>query len=182
MFHSIFIMPRLQRVSIFLFCECFGTGAGLGQWHCGIADLMPERYLFCNNDRYKFIDRRMYSLFKKFKISKHMATGLAWHKAVLPNLRQCRVQKTDLKIRPIYHRLQRRIEAHICISFVAYKVYKELERQLFEKQSSLSPEKVIDIAKTIFAIKIVHPISKDVYFKTLIITDEQRLLAKQFGF
>jgi len=93
-----------------------------------------------------------------------------------------RVQKTDLKIRPIYHRLQRRIEAHICISFVAYKVYKELERQLIEKQSSLSPEKVIDIAKTIFAIKIIHPISKDVYFKTLIITDEQRLLAKQFGF
>jgi len=93
-----------------------------------------------------------------------------------------RVQKTDLKIRLIYHRLQRRIEAHICISFVAYKVYKELERQLFEKQSSLSPEKVIDIAKTIFAIKIIHPISKDVYFKTLIITDEQRLLAKQFGF
>src|SRR5690606_18043157 len=39
-----------------------------------------------------------------------------------------RVSKTDLKIKPIYHRLQKRIEAHICISFVAYKVYKELER------------------------------------------------------
>jgi transposase len=33
-----------------------------------------------------------------------------------------RISKTDLKIRPIYHRLQRRIEAHICISFVAYKM------------------------------------------------------------
>jgi transposase len=52
-----------------------------------------------------------------------------------------RVSKTDLKIRPIYHRLQHRIETHICISFVAYKIYKELERQLKEKQSPLSPEK-----------------------------------------
>ena len=44
-----------------------------------------------------------------------------------------RISKSDLQIRPIYHRLKRRIEAHICISFVACKVYKELERQLKEK-------------------------------------------------
>lgn len=93
-----------------------------------------------------------------------------------------RVQKTGLKIRPIYHRLQRRIEAHICISFVAYKIYKELERQLLAKQSNLSPEKAIDIAKTIYAIKIVHPISKDSFSKTLILTEEQQLLANMFGF
>lgn len=30
-----------------------------------------------------------------------------------------RISKTELKIRPIYHRLQRRIEAHICLSFKA---------------------------------------------------------------
>ncbi len=41
-----------------------------------------------------------------------------------------RVAKTDIKIRPIYHQLPHRIEAHICIAFVAYKIYKELERQL----------------------------------------------------
>ena len=35
-----------------------------------------------------------------------------------------RIAKTDLKIRPVYHRLQRRIEAQICISFVDYKIYK----------------------------------------------------------
>ncbi len=38
-----------------------------------------------------------------------------------------RMSKTDLRIRPIYHRLRNRIEAHICISFTAYCVYKELE-------------------------------------------------------
>jgi transposase len=43
-----------------------------------------------------------------------------------------RISKTDLRIRPVFHKLQRRIEAHICISFVAYKVYKELELKLKE--------------------------------------------------
>jgi transposase len=93
-----------------------------------------------------------------------------------------RIAKTDLKIRPIYHRVQRRIEAHICIAFVAYKIYKELERQLKEKLSSLSPEQAIDIAKTIFAIKVKHPISNDVVYRTLLLTEEHRLLAKLFGF
>jgi transposase len=93
-----------------------------------------------------------------------------------------RIAKTDLKIRPIYHRVKRRIEAHICIAFVAYKIYKELERQLKEKQSSLSPEKAIDIAKTIFAIKVRHPISNDVVYRTLLITEEHRFLATLFNF
>jgi transposase len=42
-----------------------------------------------------------------------------------------RISKSDLKIRPIYHRLRERIEAHICISFVSYVLYKDLERVLF---------------------------------------------------
>jgi len=46
-----------------------------------------------------------------------------------------RISKTDLKIRPIYHRLQRRIEIHICISFVAYKIYKELEHGNLKKSN-----------------------------------------------
>ena len=37
-----------------------------------------------------------------------------------------RMSKTDLRIRPIFHRLKDRIDAHICISFSAYSVYKEL--------------------------------------------------------
>jgi len=52
--------------------------------------------------------------------------------------RAFRMSKTDLKIRPIYHRLRRRIEAHICISFVAYTILKELERVLYRKKSSIS--------------------------------------------
>jgi transposase len=93
-----------------------------------------------------------------------------------------RVAKTDLKIRPVYHYAKRRIEAHICLAFVAYKIYKELERQLNGHHSALSPEKAIEIAKTIYSIKATKPRSKDIFERTLIINPEQRTLAKLFNF
>lgn len=93
-----------------------------------------------------------------------------------------RISKNDLKIRPIYHRLQPRIEAHICIAFVAYKIYKELERQLKEKESALSPEKAIDIAKTIYSIKLETSAKREVIEKTIILNHEQKYLAQLFNF
>ncbi len=93
-----------------------------------------------------------------------------------------RISKHDLKVRPIYHRLQKRIEAHITINFAAYKVYKELERQLKEKQSELSPEKAIDIAKTIYSLNIKNPTTKELVKETLILNQEQKDLAKLFEF
>lgn len=91
-----------------------------------------------------------------------------------------RVAKTDLKIRPIYHYVQQRIEAHICLAFVAYKIYKELERQLKEKKTDISPEKAIEIAKTIYSIKAIKPNSKEPFEKTLLLNDEQRNLMNIF--
>jgi len=92
-----------------------------------------------------------------------------------------RIAKTDLKIRPVYHQLKRRIEAHICIAFVAYKVYKELERQLKQLNSKLSPEKAIEIASTIYAIKGVKPLSNEVIQQTLILSEEQKQLMELFN-
>ena len=91
-----------------------------------------------------------------------------------------RISKTDLKIRPIYHRAQRRIEAHICISFVAYKVYMELERQLKKLDSKLSPEKAIEIAKTIYQVKAT--VKGKSVTQILLINDEQKKLAQLFNF
>ena len=96
--------------------------------------------------------------------------------------RAFRIAKTDLKIRPIYHRKQNRIEAHICLTFVAYKVYKELERQLKIKKSDLSPEKVIEILQSIYQIEIKTPKLNEVIRKNIIITEEQRILSDLFQF
>jgi transposase len=91
-----------------------------------------------------------------------------------------RVTKHDIKIRPIFHRLKRRIEAHICISFMAYKLYKELERLLREKKSELSPEKAIEIAKTIYSITVITPKNRNKITKTIITTQEQQVLVNLF--
>jgi len=93
-----------------------------------------------------------------------------------------RIAKTDLKIRPIYHRLQRRIEAHICLTFAAYKVYKELERQLKEKQIPYSATKVIEIAQSIFEIEIKTTKSKEIVRKILLVNQEQKDLNKFLKF
>jgi hypothetical protein len=57
-----------------------------------------------------------------------------------------------------------------------------LERQLKEKKSDLSPEKAIDIAKTIYSIKVVTPLNKEEIQQTLILNEEQKELAELFNF
>ena len=91
-----------------------------------------------------------------------------------------RITKTDLKIRPIFHYKKRRIEAHICIAFVACKLYKELERQLKIKQSNLSAEKAIDILKTIYGLTIQLPQSKEIKLMLLDKTNEQKAILNLF--
>lgn len=93
-----------------------------------------------------------------------------------------RIAKTDLKIRPIYHRLQRRIEAHICISFVAYKVYKELERQLKVKKAEISANKAIEIAENIMEMTLKLPQNGKIKSKILLNTEEQKYLNSIFDF
>ena len=71
-----------------------------------------------------------------------------------------RISKTDLQIRPIYHRLRNRIEAHICIAFTAYSIYKELERVLKKEKSSLSLKRAADLTHSMYQINAVLPESK----------------------
>ena len=92
-----------------------------------------------------------------------------------------RVAKSELKIRPIFHFKRERIEAHICLNFVAYKIYKELERILKLKKSTLSPEKVIQIIQNITQISVLMP-DNDIIDKTLILTEEQKIVQELFDF
>lgn len=93
-----------------------------------------------------------------------------------------RIAKSDIKVRPVYHYKQRRIEAHISIAFVAYKVYKELERQLLEKEAKLSPQKAIEIAKGIYTVEIQLKSTGKKFRKTLLLNESQKKLAKLFDF
>jgi transposase len=52
--------------------------------------------------------------------------------------------KGDLCIRPIFHQLQRRIEAHIFVCFLAYCVQVTLRHQLRAKAPGLTPRQVLE--------------------------------------
>lgn len=64
-----------------------------------------------------------------------------------------RISKTDLQIRPVFHRLKKRIEAHICISFMAYLLYKELERALTISKCGISMNVAIENINKMYEVK-----------------------------
>ena len=91
-----------------------------------------------------------------------------------------RISKTDLRIRPIYHHLKGRIEAHICIAFSAYKLYKELERQLPLRGLTISPIRAIDIIRSIFGLQIRLPAAQTVETLLIATQPEQKELLDAF--
>ena len=91
-----------------------------------------------------------------------------------------RVSKGNLEMRPIFHFTERRIEAHICICFVAYKVYKELERVIRHAAIAMSVDKVLDIAKTIITIDVRTDGVRGVSKRTLFLTEEQKAIKQLF--
>jgi transposase len=84
-----------------------------------------------------------------------------------------RMSKTDLRIRPIYHRLRSRIEAHICISFTAYCIYKELERVLYKEKSTLSLKKAAELTHNMYQITYTLPESKQAKVSLLNMDNQQ---------
>lgn len=72
-----------------------------------------------------------------------------------------RISKTDLRIRPIYHRLEKRIHAHICLVFSAYSVYKTLEMALYQEKSTLSlTQQAAELTHTMYQVQMELPNSK----------------------
>jgi transposase len=94
--------------------------------------------------------------------------------------RAFRITKGTLEMRPVFHFSPKRIEAHVCICFVAYKVYKELERILKTKHINMSVDKVLGIAKTITTIKIKLPKSGNTITKTMLLTPKHNSIAQLF--
>ena len=89
--------------------------------------------------------------------------------------RAFRIAKSKIEIRPIFHFTRKRIEAHICICFVALKVYKELERILKQTQINMSVDKVLNMAKTITTIKIKMPLNNQTLSRTMIMKRHKRI-------
>lgn len=91
--------------------------------------------------------------------------------------RSFRITKGTLDVRPMFHFTPRRIEAHVCICFVALKVYKELERLLKLSGCPYSVDEVLRIAETVVTIEIARPENNDTVTKTLCLTEEEKAIA-----
>jgi transposase len=94
--------------------------------------------------------------------------------------RAFRITKGTLELRPLFHFTKKRIEAHVCICFVAYKVYRELERILRLKEINLSVDKVLAIAKTVTTLKIKLPVCGETMTKTMLVTSKHKAIAQLF--
>ena len=67
--------------------------------------------------------------------------------------------KTDLRVRPIHHQLERRIEAHIFVAFLAYCLQVTLRAKLRPLAPGLTPRTVLEKLACIQML--------DVYFPTM---------------
>ena len=91
-----------------------------------------------------------------------------------------RVTKGNLEARPIFHFTEKRIEAHICICFIAYKVYKELERIIKLAKMKISVDTALKIAKTIVTIRIKMPNNGKIKQQTLLLAPAQLSIKRLF--
>lgn len=89
--------------------------------------------------------------------------------------RSFRIAKSKIEVRPMFHFTRRRIEAHVCICFVALKVYKELERLLKLSHINMSVDKVLAMAQTVTTIEMRLPLNREVIRKIMIMERHKRI-------
>jgi hypothetical protein len=70
-----------------------------------------------------------------------------------------RVQKSELAIRPVWHQKRARVQAHIFVCFLAYALWKTLEKWTQEAGLGNSPRTLLDEMKTINSADIVLPLA-----------------------
>jgi len=90
--------------------------------------------------------------------------------------RAFRMNKTDLRIRPIYHHVKNRIEGHICICFTAYSILLETKRMLKKHLPDMTLNRAQELVKTMYQLTYRIPNSRDTLTQVLGMSDEQRKL------
>ena len=65
--------------------------------------------------------------------------------------------KDDLQLRPIYHQLQHRIEAHIFVAFISYCLHVTLKARLRPVAAGLTPRAVLDKFATLQMLDVKFP-------------------------
>jgi transposase len=72
-----------------------------------------------------------------------------------------RIEKSDLAMRPIWHQSAERVQAHLFVCFLAYVLWKTLEK--WQEQAGLgnSPRTILDELHRIQSADIVLPLAEE---------------------
>lgn len=95
-----------------------------------------------------------------------------------------RIQKTELKIRPIWHQLEERAQAHILFSFLAYAMWKTLEQWMVKSGLGNGPRTVLEEFARIKVVDMLLPTStgRKLRLRCVANPDEaQRILLGRLG-
>jgi len=95
-----------------------------------------------------------------------------------------RIHKSDLRIRPIWHQRQDRVEAHILVCFLAYVLWRTLGQMCQQKGLGDEPRRVIDELSQIRMVDVVLPTRSGVEIRRRCITqptEHQAILLHHLG-
>lgn len=124
-----------------------------------------NKYLKMDGDVTITIDKEKYEADAVWDgVKGHVTNTRLAEKDVLSNYsnlwfieRAFRMDKGDLRARPIFHRLHNRIEVHICICFTAYTIMLELERLLKQAKSEITIYQAGYLTKTMYQLNYQTP-------------------------
>ena len=92
--------------------------------------------------------------------------------------------KSDLQLRPIRHHVERRIEAHILVCFLAYCLHVTLRQRLAAHAPGLTPRAVLETLSSILMLDVHLPLADG---RELVLPrytqpePEQRLVLEKLG-
>jgi len=95
-----------------------------------------------------------------------------------------RIEKTELNIRPIWHQLEKRAQAHILFSFLAYAMWKTLEQWMAKSGLGNGPRTVVEEFGRLKAVDMMLPTSTGRKLRLSCVSnpDEgQQILLSQLG-
>jgi hypothetical protein len=95
-----------------------------------------------------------------------------------------RIQKSDLKLRPVWHQKQERVHAHILVCFLAYVLWKALAQICKSKNLGDEPRKILDDIGRIQLCDVILPTKEGAEIKLRCVTKpdkHQKILLHRLG-
>ena len=95
-----------------------------------------------------------------------------------------RIQKSDLRIRPIWHQKEDRVLAHILVCFLAYVLWKTLAQLCRRAGLGDEPRRVFDELGELRMVDVILPTSEGIDIRRRCVSrrnEHQTILLEQLG-